>query len=247
VRTQSLTVRDVGIPKLEAMSAQDLLDFAFEQFGSRAAVGTSLQKSGVVLIDLASRRNRDFRVFFIDTKLNPPETYDVLDEVQARYDIEVERFEPSPEEIENLHRTVGQHAHFLARPRCCHVRKVLPLRRAQDTLDVWIAGLRASQSEHRREHAAKARIEATHDGRPMLKLNPLFDWSDERIDEYIRDHNVPCNRLYDYVSPYGERYFVIGCRPCHIPVREELGRRAGKFPWEQGKRECGLHDRGSGI
>jgi phosphoadenosine phosphosulfate reductase len=80
-----------------------------------------------------------------------------------------------------------------------------------------------------------------------LKLNPLFDWTDEQVDAYIRENDVPYNKLYDYVSPYGEKYFVIGCEPCHIPVREDLGRRAGKFPWEQGKKECGLHSDGSGI
>ena len=84
---QSLTVKDVDLAKLEAMSAEDLLDFAFDQFAARAAIGTSLQKSGVVLIDLASRLGRDFRVFFIDTKLNPPETYEVLEEVESRYGI----------------------------------------------------------------------------------------------------------------------------------------------------------------
>lgn len=245
--TKALTVEEVNLTQLNAMEPQPLLRFAFYKFGPRSAIGTSLQKAGVVLIDMASRLGIPFRAFFIDTLLNPPETYKLLGQIESRYGVSVELFEPDFEDIEGLYRTVGQHAHYLARPSCCHVRKVLPLRRAQDTLDVWIAGLRAEQSDHRRDNAAKAGIEHAHDGRPLLKLNPLFDWTDEQVDAYTREHDVPYNSLYDYVSPYGERYFVIGCEPCHIPVRAELGRRAGKFPWEQGRKECGLHQNGSGI
>jgi phosphoadenosine phosphosulfate reductase len=242
------TIDEVDLDHLATMEPEALLRFAFERFGSRAAIGTSLQKSGVVLIDMASRLGLPFRAFFIDTLLNPPETYDLLREIESRYDhLHLERFEPDAADIENMNHCVGQYAHYLARPNCCHVRKVLPLRRAQDTLDVWIAGLRATQSEHRRKSAAKVGIEPAHDRRPLLKLNPLFDWTDEDVDAYIRRHDVPYNRLYDYESPYGERFFVIGCRPCHIPVREDLGPRAGKFPWETGTKECGLHEHGGGI
>ncbi len=245
--TRALDLEDVDLAKLGAMSPEDLLAFAFDRFGPRAAIGTSLQKAGVILIDMASRLGKDFRVFFIDTLLNHSETYELLGQVESRYGIRIERFQPCAEDVESLHRSAGQYAHFLARHTCCHVRKVLPLRRALDTLDVWIAGLRAEQSDHRRDNAAKASIASTDDGRKLLKLNPLFEWTQEQIAAYIREHDVLSNSLYDYVSPYGERYFVIGCEPCHIPVREELGPRAGKFPWEQGKKECGLHENGGGI
>jgi phosphoadenosine phosphosulfate reductase len=244
---EGVSVERVDVAALNAMSGETLLEFALDTFGVRAAIGTSLQKTGIILIDLAARLNRPFRVFFIDTRLNPPETYTLLAEVQERYGIAIERFEPTTQELDQLHREVGSYAHFLSRSRCCYARKVLPMHRAEDTLDVWIAGVRAGQSDHRRDHAAKAELTRTHDNRPMLKLNPLIDWSDEQVDAYVADHRLPKHPFYDYVSPYGERYFVIGCQPCHIPVQESQGRRAGKFPWEQGKKECGLHQHGSGI
>ncbi len=241
------TLDGIDLDALADLSPEALLRFAFATFGRRAAIGTSLQKTGLVLVDLASRLGVGFRVFFVDTLLNHEETYELLEAVQQRYGIEVERFQPREEDIEGLHRSAGQYAHFLARRSCCHVRKVLPLRRALETVDCWIAGLRGDQSDHRREHAAKAEWFETAAGRRILKLNPLLDWDADAIDAYTREHAVPRNALYDYVSPYGERYFVIGCRPCHIPVREDLGKRAGKFPWEQGSKECGLHEKGSGI
>ena len=231
----------------EHMDAEELLHHAMEQYGDRLAIGTSLQKTGIVIIDIAARLKRPFRVFFIDTLLNHTETYELLEEVQDRYHLNIERFAPDPAEIESLHRSVGQYAHFLARPTCCQIRKHHPLQRALATLDVWVSGLRRDQSKQRNEATQKASWDFTKKGRKILKLNPLIDWSVEDIEQYSQENDLPYNKLYDFVSPYGEKFSVIGCKPCHIPVREELGRRAGKFPWEQGNKECGLHKDGSGI
>jgi len=247
MKNAAANLETVDLDALGAMDAEQLIRFAFETFGSRAAIGTSLQKTGVVMIDIAARLDVDFRVFFIDTLLNHDETYALLDDVEKRYGITIERFEPDPEDIESLKRAVGQWAHYLARPSCCHVRKRKPLQNALATLEVWISGLRADQSEHRQDQARKADWAQDDRGRQILKLNPLLDWTAEDVDRYTRRFDLPYNTLYDYVSRYGERYHVIGCKLCHIPTRDGLDRRAGKFPWEQGRKECGLHDHGSGI
>lgn len=238
---------EVHLDRLAAMGAADLLRYAFETFGRRAAIGTSLQKTGVVIVDMAHRLGVPCRVFFIDTLLNHDETYELLEEIEKRYGITVERFTPDPDDIESLNRSVGQYAHFLARPLCCEVRKTRPLRKALATVDAWISGIRADQSEHRRDRARRAAWVRHESGRKILKLNPLLDWTAEDVDRYTRENNLPRNKLYDYVSPYGERFSVIGCRTCHIPIREGLDPRAGKFPWERSKKECGLHEHGSGI
>jgi len=238
---------DVNLDELAAMDAEHLLRYAFEQFGSRAAIGTSLQKTGIVMIDIASRLGVDFRVFFIDTLLNHDETYELLGEVEKRYAITIERFAPNQEDIESLNRTAGQWAHFLARTSCCHARKAVPLQHALATLDVWISGLRADQSAQRSDEARKASWAQDNAGRKILKLNPLLDWTADDVERYTKDNALPYNKLYDFVSPYGERYHVIGCKACHIPTRDGLDPRMGKFPWEQGGKECGLHDHGGGI
>lgn len=238
---------DIDMDRLAAMNAEELLRFAFETFGRRAAIGTSLQKTGVVMIDMAGKLGLPYRVFFIDTLLNHDETYQLLEEVEQRYGITIERFTPNGEDVESLKRSVGQYAHYLARPMCCRVRKGIPLQKALGTLDVWVSGLRADQSAHRDEQARKAHWTRGHRSRRILKLNPLIDWSGQDVDRYTQQNDLPYNKLYDYVSPYGERYTVIGCKLCHIPIREGLDPRAGKFPWEQGRKECGLHEEGSGI
>ena len=246
-QTTAVMDQDAVLDSLRAMAPQEMLRYAFETSPGRAAIGTSLQKTGIVIIDLAASLGVDFRVFFIDTLLNHDETYQLLAEVEQRYGVTVERFAPLDEDVESLNRSVGQWAHFLARPMCCRVRKQLPLQRALGTLDVWISGLRADQSEHRKEQASKASWARDEKGRSILKLNPLLDWTAEDVDRYSKENDLPYNKLYDFVSPYGERFAVIGCMPCHIPVREGLDPRAGKFPWEAGKKECGLHRDGGGI
>ncbi|MCP4377973.1 MAG: phosphoadenylyl-sulfate reductase [bacterium] len=238
---------DIDIKTLASLGPEELIRYAAETFGDHAAIGTSLQKTGTVMIDMAHRMGIPLRVFFIDTLLNNDETYELLGDIEERYGIKIERFSPDPEQIESLNNSVGQYAHFLARPMCCQIRKTAPLQEALATLDVWISGLRTDQSEHRRKAAARAGWTHVAQGRTILKLNPLLDWTGEDIDRYITENKVPYNKLYDYVSPYGEKYNVIGCRMCHIPIRDEFDPRMGKFPWEQSKKECGLHDHGSGI
>ncbi len=243
-----MNLESVDIEPLNAMPAEQLLAWAAENFAGRAAIGTSLQKTGLVMIDMACRLGLDLGVFFIDTLLDFPETYELLGRVQDRYSLTIEVLQPDPQEVELLRQWLGQYEHYRNREACCRVRKTQPLQRKLPALDVWIAGLRADQSTHRRDNAARASWERDTNGRSLVKLNPLLDWSLERLDAYIRQHDVPTNPLYDYVSPYGERYTVLSCQRCHIPVMPHEDPRSGKWPWESaGKKECGLHENGSGI
>ena len=98
---------DVDLDKLSALEPQGLLHYAWESFGIRAAIGTSLQKTGMVMIDMAHRLGLPLRVFFVDTLLNHDETYELLEEVEKHYGMTIERFKPAQEDIESLNRTVG--------------------------------------------------------------------------------------------------------------------------------------------
>lgn len=236
------------ITQARELGGNELLGFAFEQYGKRAAIGTSLQKTGSVMIDLASKTGTDFSVFFVDTLFNYDETIALFDQIQTHYNITIDRLTPDPKDIEALYDKHGQFPFysFLGRGKCCEIRKRLPLLRKLKDLDVWISGLRADQSDHREQNAEKATI-VKMGGREIIKLNPLLDWSTEQIDAYIKDNQVPYNKLYDYESPYGEKFYEIGCTHCHIPVKADAPKRAGKWPWEQSHKECGLHTDGGGI
>lgn len=225
-----------------------MIAFALETFGKRIAIGTSLQKTGSVIIDMASKSGFDFSVFFVDTLFNYDETIEFYHDIQKHYGIEIDRLTPDPKDIEKLFETFGQFPYYseFGRLRCCEIRKRLPLLRKLKDLDGWVSGLRSDQSDHRKKASQKVAV-VNMGGREVVKVNPLFDWTQEQIEAYIKDNNVPYNKLYDFVSPYGERFYEIGCMPCHIPVKENAPKRAGKWPWEQSHKECGLHINGSGI
>ena len=59
----------------ESWSPQRVLSWAFENFGNEVAISSAFGAEGMVLIDMASRVRKDFRVFTVDTEFLFPETY----------------------------------------------------------------------------------------------------------------------------------------------------------------------------
>jgi len=231
---------------LNGMDAEELLQWAGEHHGAQAGIVTSFQNTGCVMIDMASRATPGLRVLTVDTWRLHEETYSFIEEIEERYQISVERYEPYPKSV---HRMIQQHGEFLffdskaKQEYCCHIRKVEPNRRALATLDVWITGLRKDQSDTRQE---TPKVSLTQqDGRSLLKLCPLAEWSEEDVWAYIHEHNVPYNRLYD------KGYTSIGCIICTTPTKPGEDKRAGRWRWfnslEQSNKECGIHNGGSGI
>jgi thioredoxin-dependent adenylylsulfate APS reductase len=222
--------------ELRAGSAEDVLGWALNRYGDRIALCTSFQAEGMVLLDMAHRIDPDVRVFTIDTGRLPQETYDLIDLVRERYDISIEVHYPDGEELANMTETHGLNLFRRSvslRLLCCEARKVKPLYRALAGLDAWITGLRRSQSAAR---ASVAKIETDDSHNGMLKLNPLADWSIDRVWEYVRTHDVPHNDLYD------QGYTSIGCAPCTRAIKPGEDVRAGRWWWETGAaKECGIH------
>jgi phosphoadenosine phosphosulfate reductase len=117
------------------------------------------------------------------------------------------------------------------RKSCCYVRKVEPLKRALAGNDVWITGLRAEQSANRSEMKRLEWDEANQ----ILKYNPLLDWSFEELISYIETNKIPYNTLHD------QGFISIGCAPCTRAISPGEDPRAGRWWWEESKKECGLH------
>ncbi len=234
---------DLDLEALAEKSALELIEWVFETYGTQAAIGTSFQKNGAVIIHMAGRVCDNFRVYFIDTLLNHDETYQFIEEIEENYGIKVEKYKPDPDDLEKLYRNHGKYPHLFSkkeREKCCHIRKVKPARRVEATLEAVIKGLRAEQSDFRAEKFGKIYYDENRNP-PLLTVNPLYEYTDRELDEYIEEHDVPIHPLYDYVSEYGERYESIGCKCCHFPVQPWRDKRSGKFPWENGDKECGLH------
>jgi phosphoadenosine phosphosulfate reductase len=213
----------------EEWSAERVLAWAFDTFGDQVAISTALGSSGMVVIDLASRVRPNFRVFTLDTDFLFPETHHLMRQVEKRYGITIENLRSalSPEEQS---RAYGPELWLRNPDQCCHLRKVEPLRRKLAELQGWITSIRRDQTS---ERANAGKIEwDTKFG--MVKINPLADWTSDRVWQHIRDHGTPYNSLHDFNYP------SIGCTHCTRAVSPGEDERAGRWAG-LGKTECGLH------
>ncbi|MCD6029465.1 MAG: phosphoadenylyl-sulfate reductase [Thermomicrobiales bacterium] len=222
----------------ERRAPQDLLRWAIDCFGSRLALATSFQADGMALLDMAYRIDPGMRVLTIDSGRLRQETYDFIDQVRERYAIPIEVYSPQAADLEAF---VGEHGpnpfyrSLELRVRCCEIRKVSPLTRALSGLEAWISGQRRDHLATRRSIRIVER-DPLHGG--IVKLNPLANWSEEQVWDYLRTHDVPHNPLYD------QGFTSIGCAPCTRPTAPGDDPRAGRWWWEQHTtKECGIHCR----
>jgi len=162
------------------------LAWAFETFGNRVAISSAFGAEGMVLIDLASRVQKDFRLFTIDTEFLFPETYTLMDRIEQRYGLAVEKVYSmlSPEEQERAH---GSALWSRDPDRCCNLRKVEPLKRKLNELDAWITSIRRDQTAAR----AGARKIEWDEKFGLVKVNPIVDWTSKQVWRYNQQHEVP--------------------------------------------------------
>jgi phosphoadenosine phosphosulfate reductase len=213
----------------EAWGPEQVLEWAFDTFGEGVAISSAFGAEGVALIDIASRVRQNFRIFTLDTEFLFPETYNLMDQVEQRYGITIERVYPlnSPEEQERVH---GPALWQRNADQCCNLRKVEPLRRKLGELQAWITSIRRDQTATR---AGAGKIEWDQKF-GLVKVNPIADWSSKQVWRYIREHEVPYNELHERDYP------SIGCTHCTRAVRPGEDPRAGRWAGLS-KTECGLH------
>lgn len=196
---------------------------------------TSFGLEDQALTHLIVRSEIDARFVTLDTGRLFPETHALWAATERHYGIRIEGFYPDTAAVEALVDTQGIDGFYTgkqARQACCAVRKVLPLARALFGAAGWITGLRADQSATRQEMD----FVSFDPARELLKANPLFDWSRDRIAALAAGEQVP-------ISPLHERGFLsIGCAPCTRAVAQGEPERAGRWWWEDEQtKECGLH------
>jgi len=240
-------LRVISSGQAESWEAEEILGWAIKNFAPKLSLSCSFgAREGMVLFDMMHRIDPSSRVFTLDTGRVPQATYDLMDRVRDRYDTRVEVVFPRAADVEALVRDDGMNGFYETiekRQRCCRVRKVEPLERYLAGLDAWVSGLRREQNVTRSD-VPKIEIDESHGG--IVKLNPLADWTADRVLAYIREHKVAINRLH------GEGYPSVGCAPCSRAIGPDDDPRSGRWWWENPEtRECGIHvdeeDQGSGI
>ena len=226
---------------------QEILFSLFKRFKERAAIVTSGQLSGMVLIHLAAENRLPFRVCTLDTLRLFPETYAFLEKVESRYGIQIEQIQPDSQEVQRMVSEHGEYLFFDSKTKqeyCCNIRKVRPMQRLLESLDVWITGLRRDQSDARKQlRKAEIILSTTH---PVLKVNPLLQWTADEVWQFVRDNDIPVNPLLE-ADADGHSYESLGCMICTTPTRPGEPKRAGRWRWQnaapttEDTKECGLH------
>jgi len=220
--------------KFGGQPTENVLSWAWQRFGNRAAIGTSFQGAGLVMMHLAKRSGIQFPVFTLDTGLLFQETLELKKRLEDFFEFKIEPLIPDLT-VEQQEDAQGPELWKREPDLCCTIRKVLPLQSKLGDLDCWITGLRRQQSDTR---AGIGIIELyTLDqagGRDIVKLNPMAGWTREAVWNYIKDFNIPYNPLHD------KGYHSIGCRPCTHKTGDGEDERAGRWIGFK-KVECGIH------
>lgn len=221
--------------KFDAADSKEILKYFVEKYKGKIAFASSMGAEDQVITEMIANIDRTAKIFTLDTGRMFPETYDLIDRTNARYKINIQIYFPEREQVEKMVNEKGINLFYESidnRRQCCHIRKIVPLQRALKGLDVWISGLRKSQSVTRRDLKP---IEWDQ-GNGLIKLNPLIEWSEEQVWSYIEKNNIPYNSLHN------EGFPSIGCMPCTRAIEPNEDVRAGRWWWELPEsKECGLH------
>ncbi len=214
--------------------ARTLLEEAVRDY-TPVVFANSLGAEDMVLTDLIVRNHINIEMFSLDTGRLPQETYDLMQKVGSHYKVRLGILFPDARQIEEYVIQNGINGFYGSpklRKSCCNIRKLEPLRRALSGRRAWITGVRREQTPTRGTlDASSFDID-----NGLQKFNPLLEWSNAEIWEYINQNGVPYNKLHDHFYP------SIGCAPCTRAITPGEDIRSGRWWWEDAEnQECGLH------
>lgn len=218
-------------PCMQGMTAAERVQWALDYLPGQAVLTSSFGAQSAVMLHLVTRALPGIPVVLIDTGYLFPETYDFIDDLTDRLNLDLHVFRPrlSPAWQEHRYGKLWQGGAEGIR-RYNRMNKVEPMRDALEALDVgtWFSGLRRVQSQSRAATPFLLR-----QGR-AVKVHPLADWTDRDIHFYLKEHDLPYHPLWDqgYVS-IGDTHTT---RPLSADISEEETRFNGLL------RECGLHE-----
>lgn len=217
------------------LSAEEILEKALELFVNKVTFATSMGAEDQVITHMLAKISKSANIFTLDTGRVFPETYDLLHRTVNRFGLQIKSYYPDTMQVEEMVNSKGINLFYESienRKLCCHIRKIVPLRRALTGMDAWITGLRREQSVTRTD----LKIVEWDAGNGLIKINPLLEWSEEQVWDYIKNNSIPYNKLHDQGFP------SIGCQPCTRAIEKGEDLRAGRWWWELPEsKECGLH------
>ncbi|MEM5947423.1 phosphoadenylyl-sulfate reductase [Spirochaetia bacterium 38H-sp] len=220
--------------KLKNASPKEIIKTAMEEWGDSLTFASSLGAEDQVITHILCQLTDDPDIFIIDTGRLHPQTYALIDKTREYYNISLKIYFPDYSMLQGFYNKNGVNSFYKSvemRKACCLIRKVEPLSRALAGKKAWITGLRREQSSDRKSIS----IIEWDELHSIYKINPLANMSTKDLWLYIKENNIPYNPLHD------RGYASIGCEPCTRAIVEGESPRAGRWWWEDGKKECGLH------
>jgi phosphoadenosine phosphosulfate reductase len=218
-----------SVAELEDQTPAEILAWAAETFAPRVTLGTAFGVEGCVLIHMIAQQRLPISFFTLDTGLLFPETRELWHRLEEKYGVTIRPIRPA-QTVEEQAVRWGPELWAREPDKCCHLRKVEPLRYALEGMDAWVTGIRREQTAER----ADTPVVERNSRFGVLKINPLVRWTHKDVWRYVIAHDVPYNTLHDRGYP------SIGCWPCTSAVLEGEDPRSGRWRGHP-KRECGLH------
>ncbi|MBW6498828.1 MAG: phosphoadenylyl-sulfate reductase [Bacteroidales bacterium] len=223
--------------QFSGLTPEEILRKVLDWHSAKAVFSSSLGAEDQVITHMLMQIDKKASIFTLDTGRMFPETYELIEKTEARYDFRIKVFFPDYQAVEQMVQSRGINLFYHSienRKLCCHIRKIEPLKRALKGNEVWITGLRREQSPTRQDLQYAEWDSANR----IIKVNPLLDWTEQQVWDYIREKKIPYNTLHDKGFP------SIGCQPCTRAVEPGEDVRAGRWWWENpDTKECGLHKR----
>jgi phosphoadenosine phosphosulfate reductase len=221
--------------QLSGESVDESLKKLVSLFPGKIIFTTSFGIEDQVITHMIFSNNLDIKVVTLDTGRLFPETYEVFSQTIIKYNKNINIYFPDYVSVEKMVTEKGPFSFYNSkeeRIECCRIRKVIPLNRALDDMECWVSGIRSSQSDNRSDMSD---LEYDED-KKLFKFHPLFDWSFEDVENYIKENHIPYNSLHD------KGFLSIGCEPCTKAVIKGQDFRSGRWWWENdGPKECGCH------
>jgi len=223
--------------ELKNSTPEQVISFFLSEFPNKIALSTSLGYEDQVLTQIVSSISKSAKIFTLDTGRLFPETYELLDKTSKKYGVNINVYFPNTGDVEKMVNSKGINLFYDSienRKLCCNLRKLVPLARAMSGLSGWITGLRRDQSVTRTD----MQLVEWDENNNMLKINPLINWTEQEVIDYIDDNKIPYNPLHK------KGFASIGCQPCTRAIEPDEDVRAGRWWWENpDTKECGLHQK----
>jgi phosphoadenosine phosphosulfate reductase len=207
--------------------ARDIVAWAVDTFGDRLCITSSM--TDAVIIHLSASVREGIDVIFLDTGYHFPETLGTRDAVGATYPVNLLSITPS-RTVAEQDAELGPRLYGRNPDLCCHLRKVEPLGRALEGYMAWFSGIRRDETTSRKN----MKVVSWDRKRGMVKVNPILNWTEDDVQNYMNDNGVLVNPLHY------DGYPSIGCEPCTSRVAPGADPRSGRWAG-MGKTECGIH------